>query len=74
MKKKLLGSNIEPKCKYCRFGTPVPESDTVLCPKKGVLDKDASCNKFRYDALKRKPKAQSPSDVLTFTESDFSLD
>lgn len=72
MKKKLLGANIEPKCQYCRFGTPVAESDTVLCLKKGVLDKDASCKKFRYDALKRKP--QPPAEMLTFTESDFSLD
>ena len=74
MKKKLLGSNIEPKCRYCRFGTRVVESDTVLCPKKGVMDKNEYCKKFRYDALKRKPQTQAPTEVLTFTESDFSLD
>lgn len=73
MKKQLLGGNIEPKCQYCLFGTSVPESDTVLCPKKGVLDKDASCKKFRYDALKRIPKQQTP-EMSSFSESDFSLE
>ena len=74
MKKKLLGHHVEPMCRYCQFGTRVAGSDTVLCPKKGVTDKDDSCKKFRYDPLKRKPQPQAPTEMLTFTENDFSLD
>ena len=72
MKRKILGAGIPPKCRYCRFGTAAPDGDAVICPKKGVLDKDASCKKFRYDPLKRAPR-QAP-DMLTFSESDFTLE
>lgn len=72
MKKKLLGSDIEPKCQYCLSGTAVTDSDTVLCPKKGVLDKNDSCRKFIYDPLKRIP--QQAAEMLSFSADDFSLD
>lgn len=71
MKKKILGENIEPKCEYCQFGNISPESDTVLCLKKGVLNRDDSCKKFRYDPLKRIPR-QAP-EPLPYSAGDFSL-
>ena len=72
MKRKLIGAAIEPKCVYCQFGTPVADSETVLCVKKGVLELDASCKKFKYDPLKREPK--QPPAPQQFTTDDFSLD
>ena len=69
--KKILGDGVEPKCQYCRFGTPVADSDTVLCVKNGVRDGSSSCKKFRYDPLKRIPRR--PPELLTFSEDDFSL-
>ena len=72
MKKKLLGENIERKCQYCAFGTPVKSSDKILCPKKGVTDKYASCKKYIYDPLKRIP--QNVPGMIQFSESDFSLE
>ena len=72
MKRQLIGKDIEPKCVYCRFGTPAADGDTILCVKKGVLDRDAGCNKFRYDPLKREPR-QAPA-PQQFSAEDFSLD
>ena len=72
MKKKLIGKGIVPKCAYCRFGTTTADGGTVLCVKKGVLDKDARCVKFRYDPLKREP--QQPPVPQQFSAEDFSLD
>ena len=72
MKKKLLGENITPKCQYCLFGVPAPDGNAVLCTKTGVSDKDASCKKYRYDPLKRVPRAAP--EMLSFTADDFSLD
>lgn len=72
MNKQLLGGGVDPKCLYCQFGTPVADSDTVLCVKKGVRDKDEKCSKYRYDPLKREPRR--PAAMPTFSESDFSLD
>jgi len=72
MKKKLIGENVEPKCEYCQFGAAAPDGLTVLCPKTGVSDKDASCKKYRYDPLKRVPRPAP--EMLSFTADDFSLD
>lgn len=71
MKQKVLGKNIEPKCEYCQYGTIATDGATVLCPKKGVFARDASCKKFLYDPLKRVPQEAPPP--MPFSERDFSL-
>ena len=72
MKKQLLGGGVDPKCLYCRFGTQVADSDTVLCVKHGVRDKDEKCRKYRYDPLKREPRR--PAALPSFAENDFTLE
>ena len=63
MKSKLLNKkSIPPACEYCTRGSGAPDGKTVLCPKKGVMQKDSSCSAFRYDPLKRKPKQPSKSE------------
>ena len=56
---------------YCTKGSGAPDGKTVLCPKKGVMQKDSSCSAFRYDPLKRKPK--QPVELPQFDASDFEL-
>ena len=57
LKSKLLNKkSIPPACEYCSRGSCAPDGKTVLCPKKGVMQKNSSCSAFRYDPLKRKPK------------------
>ena len=70
MKRKLIG-NVTPKCGYCIFGRLAPDEKSVLCEKKGILDKDDSCKKFNYDPLKRIP--QKAPVMQKFTKEDFEL-
>lgn len=70
MSRKLIGK-VEPRCAYCKHGTPAPDNEHVLCVKKGVLDKNFSCKKFSYDPLKRVP--EKLPELGTYTAEDFKL-
>ena len=69
--KKLVGNEIEPKCKYCQFGEAEDSGEAVLCPKKGRREPDDSCRKFVYDPLKR--TFRRPKPLQTFSAEDFEL-
>lgn len=70
MSRKLLG-NVTPKCAYCKHGVISSDGESVLCRKKGVLDKNSGCKKFSYDPLKRIPEA--PPELPTFSADEFKL-
>ena len=73
MKKTVFNTeNIEPKCEYCQFGKLSADGETVLCPKKGVMNKNSKCRKYRYDIMKRVPR-RAPK-LPSFEKDDFSLD
>lgn len=71
MKKKLLGKNVSPKCIYCETGIVTDDGISVLCKKKGVMQPDSFCRKFRYDPLKRIPETAKLN--TDFSEEDFAL-
>lgn len=71
LKKLLNKKEISPSCSYCEYGKLSPDGETVLCKKKGVVEKGFSCRKFSYDVLKRQPKRPLP--LQKFNEEDFSL-
>lgn len=72
MKNKLFNKNeISPSCSYCEYGKLSPDGESVLCIKKGVMEKNDFCKKFSYDILKRQPKR--PQALSKFSEDDFSL-
>ena len=71
MARKILEAK-EPRCEYCMQGRLSADGESVLCPKKGVMDKDFSCKKFKYDPLKRVPEKKAPR-LPEFTADDFSL-
>lgn len=59
-------------CSYCSYSTELSE-DNLLCAKKGIIDAQSPCRKFRYDPTKRIPcKAKTP-DFSKYDEDDFSL-
>lgn len=62
---------IAPKCEYCVHARPSPDGETVLCPKKGVMEKDSKCRKYKYDILKRRPKKKPK--LQEFSAEDFEL-
>ncbi|HIR11378.1 MAG TPA: hypothetical protein IAB30_04185 [Candidatus Fimenecus excrementavium] len=71
MKKKTDAEKIAPKCEYCAYGRLSPDKETVLCEKKGVVERDGHCRKYKYDILKREPRR--PRKLQSFSEEDFSL-
>ena len=73
MSKKIIEAK-EPRCEYCLRGKLSADGETVLCTKKGVMNKDFSCKKFRYDPLKRVPDTRKPGMAdFNFTPDDFAL-
>lgn len=68
----LFRRKIERSCSYCRHGIKVDET-TCLCTKKGLVALDGACRRFRYEPLKRVPKAMAPNDFSQYDEVDFSL-
>lgn len=72
MGNKLLNEkDISPKCEYCQVAKESPDGETMLCPKKGIVQKDFYCKKYKYDVIKRIPrKAPRPQE---FSPEDFSL-
>lgn len=72
MSKKILNEKeISPSCSYCMHGKCSPDGETVLCKKKGIVEKDFSCKKFSYDVLKRQPRRPLP--LQKYSKEDFSL-
>ena len=71
MKKLLNKKEISPSCSYCALGKLAPDGETVLCKKKGVVEKDFYCRKFKYDVLKRQPRR--PVELQEYSPEDFSL-
>lgn len=71
MKKTLFGKNVSPKCIYCETGIVTDDGKSVLCKKKGVMQPDSFCRKFRYDPLKRVPETAKLN--TDFSEEDFAL-
>ena len=73
MSRKIIEAK-EPRCEYCLIGKLSADGENVLCPKKGVMNKDFSCKKFRYDPLKRVPDTRTPKAAeFDFTPDDFAL-
>lgn len=72
MKQSILNKKIKPSCSYCIHGQKSCDNSSILCVKKGIMQPDAHCRRFRYDPLGRVPqkKAQLP----TYTAEDFSLE
>ena len=71
MKKSVLSADISPRCIYCENGSTTANGQTVLCAKKGVMQPDSFCKKFRYDPLRRVPETVRLN--TNFSPEDFSL-
>ncbi len=71
MSRKIIG-NQEPRCEYCKNGKLSADGKMILCSKMGVLNKDFSCRKFKYDPLKRTPENRSV-EFMKFSSEDFKL-
>lgn len=71
MKQKLFDTEIPPLCEYCTYGRAAASNLEILCVKRGIMKSEFSCNKFKYDPLKRIPR-ELPK-LPEYAQSDFDL-
>ncbi len=68
----LFRKKIPRDCRYCKHATAF-DAEQVLCIRKGVIDGNKPCRKFRYDPCKRIPVKAKALDFAQFSEDDFKL-
>ena len=71
MADRLFGKNIDPACEYCSHGKLTTDGSTVLCRKRGIMQKYQKCRRFDYDPLLREPRTPPP--LPEFSEEDFEI-
>ncbi len=69
MAKYLFDKKITPACKYCFYVSS--ESGAFLCEKKGSVNENDKCMRFKYDPTLREPKLEPlPTE---FSAEDFKI-
>lgn len=68
----LFRKDIPKSCQYCIHGSFCDEG-LILCTKKGVVQDDHKCRKFKYDPCKRIPVKAKAMDFSKYNNDDFSL-
>ena len=68
----MFEKDIEPRCGYCRRGTPL-EGEKVMCVKKGIVTAAGACRGFRYDPLKRVPPRPVAASFDHLKDEDFTI-
>ena len=68
----LFRKKIEKSCTYCTFCAKLNDG-TILCAKRGVLNDDTGCMRFRYDPCKRIPLRAKTMDFSKYDQEDYSL-
>lgn len=71
MNNRLFKKNKDKRCCYCRHGSFSTDKQHVMCPKRGVMDRDDKCYFFSYDATKREPMIPAP--MQEYSDDVFEL-
>ncbi|MBE6787572.1 MAG: hypothetical protein E7537_04410 [Ruminococcaceae bacterium] len=66
-----FNKNLPKSCSYCVYGKVLEFTNETICKKHGVMPERDYCKSYKYDPLKRVPKAQKIAD--NYTEEDFKL-
>lgn len=69
--KKMFDKTIIKKCGHCLFGTDLGDDGEIICKKRGIVNKNDLCRKYKYDPLKREPQKQIISD--NYSPEDFKI-
>lgn len=69
--KKMFDKTIIKKCGHCLFGTNLGDDGEIICKKRGIVNKNDLCRKYKYDPLKREPQKQIISD--NYSPEDFKI-
>ena len=68
----LFQKDIEPRCAYCKRGTPL-DGEQVICIRRGIVSPTGSCRRFKYDPLKRVPPRPAKFSGGGLSGDDFKL-
>ena len=68
--KKMFDKTIIKKCEHCLFGNDLGDGE-IICIKRGIVNKNGLCRKYKYDPLKREPQKQLFSD--NYSPDDFKI-
>ena len=68
----LFRNKIPRSCSYCIHSTKL-NNDEVLCVRKGIVNIDRSCRKFKYDPCKRIPLKMKSADFSRYDGDDYTL-
>lgn len=72
MKQKIIDKKNYPrKCSNCLYGRTPLDNRSVLCEKKGEVDPEGSCRRYKYDPLKRIPA--KPILDTDYSPEDFQI-
>ena len=55
--KKMFNEDIIKKCAHCQNSLSLSNSGEMACKIRGIVNSDDLCRKYKYDPLKRVPKA-----------------
>ena len=56
MKAKLFKKDIPRLCRHCLHSREFDSATEVICAKRGIVEKNDCCRKYRYDVTKRVPQ------------------
>ena len=56
LKSKLFKKDIPRQCRHCMFSREFDSKIEVICAKRGIVNKNDCCRKYRYDVTKRVPQ------------------
>lgn len=71
MAKSLFSKKISKRCDSCVHSAFSTRGDKLLCRRRGLVERDGKCFRFRYDPFKRVPAKTPP--LPAHSKEDFAL-
>lgn len=71
MPRDLFSGDYPKACRYCYLGKKSNSGNKILCEKKGIVDADFSCRRYKYDPLKRVPRKMP--ELPKYNSDEFKL-
>ena len=68
----LFRKDIHKLCVYCKHAARI-DDNTLICRKKGIVNRWDYCRAFRYDPLKRVPEPPAQMQLPDLGQEDYSL-
>lgn len=69
--KSVFNKNISRSCEYCANAQICSALNLIFCKFKGPVSQQDSCRRYKYDPLKRTPRADAK--LPKYTADDFKL-